>query len=148
MGLKHVWKCHYITCISISQGENSIDCIVHGLTKSQTWLNDFRRGPSLSSPTQRTWFWVGSGSCWWTGKPGVLHCMRSQRVGHDRMTELNWGDHHALLDGRACLRLLGLPVTEISVGFLFMDTFSKCFMPNYLDNSGSFFIRLFFQIME
>ena len=27
---------------------------------------------------------------WWTGRPGVLRFMGSQRVGHDWMTELNW----------------------------------------------------------
>jgi len=31
-----------------------------------------------------------SGSWWWTGRPGVLRFMRSQRVGHDWVTELNW----------------------------------------------------------
>ena len=36
------------------------------------------------------WVWVNSGSWWWTGKPGVLQSMRSQRVGHDWATELNW----------------------------------------------------------
>ena len=34
--------------------------------------------------------WVGSGSWWWTGRPGVLRLMGSQRVGHDWATELNW----------------------------------------------------------
>ena len=34
--------------------------------------------------------WVNSGSCWWTGRPGMLQCMGSQRVGHDWATELNW----------------------------------------------------------
>ena len=29
------------------------------------------------------------GSWWWTGRPGVLQFMRSQRVGHDWATELN-----------------------------------------------------------
>ena len=29
-------------------------------------------------------------SCWWTGRPGVLLFMGSQRVGHDWGTELNW----------------------------------------------------------
>ena len=33
--------------------------------------------------------WVDSGSCWWTGRPGVLRFMRSQRVGLDWGTELN-----------------------------------------------------------
>ena len=31
-----------------------------------------------------------SGSWWWTGKPGVLQSMGSQRVTHDWATELNW----------------------------------------------------------
>ena len=35
-------------------------------------------------------FWVNSGSWWWTGRPGVLRFMGSQRVGHDWATELNW----------------------------------------------------------
>ena len=33
--------------------------------------------------------WVNSGSWWWTGKPGVLWFMESQRVGHDWATEMN-----------------------------------------------------------
>ena len=31
-----------------------------------------------------TWSW------WWTGRPGVLQFMGSQRIGHDWATELNW----------------------------------------------------------
>ena len=31
-----------------------------------------------------------SGSWWWTGRPGVLRFMGSQRVRHDWATELNW----------------------------------------------------------
>ena len=41
-------------------------------------------------PTLWTRVWVGSGSWWWTGKPGVLQSMGSQRVGPDWATELNW----------------------------------------------------------
>ena len=37
-----------------------------------------------------TWEWLNSGSWWWTGRPGVLWFMGSQRVGHDWATELNW----------------------------------------------------------
>ena len=44
----------------------------------------------MASPTQWTWVWVHSGSWWWTGKPGVLLSMGSQRVGHDWATELNY----------------------------------------------------------
>ena len=44
----------------------------------------------MASPTQWTWVWVSSGSWWWTGKPGVLQSMGSQRAGHDWVTEQNW----------------------------------------------------------
>ena len=44
----------------------------------------------MASPTRWAWVWVNSGSLWWTGRPGVLRFMRSQRVGHDWATELNW----------------------------------------------------------
>ena len=37
-----------------------------------------------------TWVWVNSGSWWWTGRPGVLRFIGSQRVRHDWATELNW----------------------------------------------------------
>ena len=43
----------------------------------------------MASLTWWTWIWVGSGSWWWTGKPGVLQSMGSQRVGHNWVTELN-----------------------------------------------------------
>ena len=32
---------------------------------------------------------MNSRSCWWTGRPGVLKFMRSQRVGQNWATELN-----------------------------------------------------------
>ena len=44
----------------------------------------------MASPTQWTWVWVNSRSWWWTGSPGVLQSMGSQRVRHDWATELNW----------------------------------------------------------
>ena len=43
----------------------------------------------VASPTQWTWVWGSFGSWWWTGKPGVLQSMGSQRVGPDWATELN-----------------------------------------------------------
>ena len=43
-----------------------------------------------ASPTRWTWVWVNPRSWWWTGRPGVLRFMGSQRVGHDWVTELNW----------------------------------------------------------
>ena len=42
----------------------------------------------MASLTWWTWVWVNSGSWWWTGRPGVLWFMGSQRVGHDWATEL------------------------------------------------------------
>ena len=41
-----------------------------------------------ASPTQYTWVWVNSESWWWTGRPGILQSMGSQRVGHNWVTEL------------------------------------------------------------
>ena len=44
----------------------------------------------MASPTQWTCVWVDSRSWCWTGRPGVLQFMGSQRVRHDWATELNW----------------------------------------------------------
>ena len=40
-----------------------------------------------------TWVWVNFKSWWWTGRPGVLHFMGLQRIGHNWVTELNWRCH-------------------------------------------------------
>ena len=45
----------------------------------------------MASPTRWAWVWANSRSLWWTGRPGVLRFMGSQRVRHDWATELNWG---------------------------------------------------------
>ena len=44
----------------------------------------------MASLTRWTRLWVNSGSRWWTGRPGVLRFMGSQRIGHEWATELNW----------------------------------------------------------
>ena len=44
----------------------------------------------MALPMGWTWVWVGSRSWWWTGKPGMLQSMGSQRVGDNWVTELNW----------------------------------------------------------
>ena len=51
----------------------------------------------MPSQTQWTWVWLNSGRWWWTGRPGVLRFMGSQRVGHDWVTEMNWTDKHLFL---------------------------------------------------
>ena len=55
----------------------------------------------MASPTRWTWVWVDSGSWWWTGRPGVLRFMGSQRVGPNRATELNWTELKGRMKGGA-----------------------------------------------
>ena len=43
----------------------------------------------MASPTWWTWVQVNSGSWWWTGRPGVLRFLGSQRA-----TELNWTERN------------------------------------------------------
>ena len=52
----------------------------------------------MASPTRWMWVWVNSGSWWWTGRPGVLRFMGSQRVGYDWATELNWTEERMSLE--------------------------------------------------
>ena len=52
------------------------------------WENEMTE----ASPTQWIWVWVNSKSWWWTGKPGMVWFMGSQRVGLDWVTELNWNE--------------------------------------------------------
>ena len=42
----------------------------------------------MASLTQWTWVWASSRSWWWTGKPGVLQSIESQRFRHNWVTEL------------------------------------------------------------
>ena len=52
----------------------------------------------MASLTRWTWVWVNSRRWWWAGRPGVLRFMGSQRVGHNRVSELNWYDYlHKIL---------------------------------------------------
>jgi len=48
----------------------------------------------MASPTRWTWVWVNSRSWWWTGRPGMLRFMGSQRVRHDWATQLNWTEEN------------------------------------------------------
>ena len=60
----------------------------------------------MASPIWWTWVWVDSG--WWTGRPGVLRFIGSQRVGHDWVTELNWTEIGIKLINKSkvwCLRV-------------------------------------------
>ena len=44
----------------------------------------------MASPTQWTWVWINSRSWWWTGRPGVLQSIGSQRFRGDQATELSY----------------------------------------------------------
>ena len=46
------------------------------------WLDGITDSINMSLSKSKSW--------WWTGKPGVLQFMGSQRVRHDWATELNW----------------------------------------------------------
>ena len=43
---------------------------------------------SMDISLSKLWSW------WWTGKPGVLQFMGSQRVGHNWVPELNWSEQN------------------------------------------------------
>ena len=103
----------------------------------------------MASPTQWTWVWANSGSWWWTGRPGVLRFMGSQRVGHDWVPELNTHTHthtHTHTQG-----FLSKSPFLVSVSLLFgilapfslPDTASSPL--NYLTNEGKepYFFILF-----
>ena len=85
----------------------------------------------MASPTQWTWVWASSGSWWWTGKPGVLQFMGSQRVRHDWATELKWltweDDHHSstresLQDNPWCLSAEGAKLSLAGYIRFFKET--------------------------
>ena len=71
----------------------------------------------MVSPTRWAWVWVNSGSWWWTGRPGVLRFMGSQRVRHDWATELNWTEAPSVCyhcHPSACFFLMGLLFCTVS----------------------------------
>ena len=53
-----------------------------------TYAKIYGEKQSLDSITDSTdMSWVPSGSWWWTGRPGMLQSMGSQRVRHDLTTK-------------------------------------------------------------
>ena len=61
-----------------------------GMTEGRRRGDDRGWGGWMASPTQWTWVWVNFRSWWYTGRPGMLLSMGSQRDRHDWATELNW----------------------------------------------------------
>ena len=60
------------------------------LGKTEDRRRGWQRMRRLDGIILWTWVWASSGSLWWTGKPGLLQSMESQRVVHDWAIELNW----------------------------------------------------------
>ena len=57
---------------------------------------------------------VNSGSWWWTGRPGVLRFMGSQRVRHDWATELIWSEATNTRASLVAQTLKNLPVIQVT----------------------------------
>ena len=93
----------------------------------------------MASPTQWTWVWVDSRGWWWTGRPGVLWFMGSQRVGHDWATELNW-------TWSSSLTLLGLSFIlwwDNSCLVNLLGTIWKAFKDLYFHSVSHFLVPVF-----
>ena len=75
--------------IPFSSGAHSVRPLQHDLSilggptlERMKSLDGITDSMDMSLSKLRSW--------WWTGRPGVLPSMGSQRVGHDWVTELNW----------------------------------------------------------
>ena len=69
----------------------------------------------MASLTQWMWVWVTSGSWWWTGRPGVLQFMGSQRVRHDWATDLIWSGYNQLVCLNSLVTYLGNTVFFLKI---------------------------------
>ena len=78
----------------------------------------------MASPAQWAWVWVDSRSWWWTGRPGVLWFMGSQRVGHDWATELNWTDEGRLCSWKPWVQIQ----TLLLIGYMNLGRWSLIFL--------------------
>ena len=87
----------------------------------------------MASPTQWTWVWVDSESWWWTGRPGVLQFMGSQRVRHEWTNVLNW------TEGSRALNMSNVFNEEKKNPEVFQRHFQKNLKTNY--RLGEIFIN-------
>ena len=92
-------------------------------------------------PTQWTWVLVDPRNWWWTGRPGVLWFMGSQRAGHNWMTKLNWNELSSL--ARSLLRFL--PHWLIGFAFFLLNFKSSSSILNTSLLSDVSFWNIFYQ---
>ena len=85
----------------------------------------------MASLTRWTWIWVNSGSWWWTGRPGMLWFMGSQRVRHNWATELNWRTSHFFFSNLYVFCFFFLPYFsgQDLQNLLNIGDESRCFCP-------------------
>ena len=69
----------------------------------------------MASLAQWTWVWVSSRSWWWTGKPGVLQSMGSQRVGHNWATELNYYSLNTIVSWLINRKIIEFSITKATI---------------------------------
>ena len=90
------------------------------------WLDGITDSMDMSLSELRSW--------WWTGRPGVLQFMGTQRVGHDWATELNWTELWFLLHSHslcvaACYISDSLPKLQIASFSLHVEFKSQASTP-------------------
>ena len=66
--------------------------LCHGRSTSRWPPTDDRGWDGwMASPTLWTWVWVNSRIWWWTGRPGTLQSMRSEKIKHSWVSEVRRG---------------------------------------------------------
>ena len=86
--------------------------------------------------------WVNSGSWWWTGRPGVLQFMGSQRAGHDWETELNWTDSKNAVPSSIVLRIIFRVHSDALSSLFNRWSYAEGYLPIFL------FVQIVPQIIE
>ena len=88
----------------------------------------------MASPTQWTWVWVNSGNWRWTGRPGMLLSMGSQRVRHNWATQLNW-IYHSFFFWKHCFPYQGW---FVEITFISTNSIQSIPTTNSRKNDASF----------